>query len=478
MENSIKDQKVEITNDGSHSKRVLLSSFSKKKAFISSFVVILAFVALLVTLFLINSSQTFDTRADDYGVSLYFSPESLTLQNQEEALISLVVDPNGYDVSAVDLVLDYDPSAVEILDLENTGSLPVSLVAPLSTDGKATFIFGATPGDTNTKTAIIATFLVKPIVAGRDTSLNINNTTKVTVKNIFENAIDETGYGSLAISVVPPTPTPTVPVIPTTTPTPTPTLMPTPTPTPQPAVDSIIRNFGFESGTNDWRWYTNATGSFTTTTPGIDSTHAALIRLTSSGSNSQLYQTNVPVKPNTTYKLSFDGRADRSTIIPVYLHKHGTPYTNYGLVYNASFTTNWSDFETTFTTTTAASVDARLRFWFASKVGTFNIDNVYLTEVAVQPTLTLTPTITPTPTGETITVLEAKLEKRFRVLKRLKVKARSSRAPAATLTVEDFGRLEYKDGIYSRTFWTTKTPTDITVTSDSGASVKAPVRIK
>ncbi|MDL5501820.1 MAG: hypothetical protein QSU88_01245, partial [Candidatus Methanoperedens sp.] len=49
------------------------------------------------------------------------------------------------------------------------------------------------------------------------------------------------------------------------------------------------------------------------------------------------------------------------------LHKHGSPYTNYGLSYTANLGTNWQSFTTEFDTTGFAGVinDGRLRFWLA-----------------------------------------------------------------------------------------------------------------
>jgi hypothetical protein len=70
----------------------------------------------------------------------------------------------------------------------------------------------------------------------------------------------------------------------------------------------------------------------------------------------------------------------------VYLHKHGSPYTNYGLSYTAVLSTIWQPFSIEFTTTgfSGAVTDGRLRFWlapFATAGDTYNIDNVRLEKI-------------------------------------------------------------------------------------------------
>jgi hypothetical protein len=152
-----------------------------------------------------------------------------------------------------------------------------------------------------------------------------------------------------------------------------------------------IKNAGFESGTTSWVFHTDGTGTFTAASPGYGGTAlAANLALNSGGTNVQLYQTGIPLEPNTRYRLSFAAKSSSGHDMIVYLHKHLTPYTNYGLNnYLAPLTTCWQTFSTEFTTTGFAGTvnDARLRFWlapFAAAGDTYNIDNVILEKMSTQ----------------------------------------------------------------------------------------------
>jgi hypothetical protein len=165
---------------------------------------------------------------------------------------------------------------------------------------------------------------------------------------------------------------------------------PTPTPTqpPLPSNPTNIENPGFESGTTPWLFHTNGTGTFTAAPPGFEGTNAAKITLSSSGTNIQLYQTGITLEPGTRYRLSFAAYSNTGHDLTVYLHKHLTPYTNYGLSYTAALSSTWQIFTTEFTTTGFSGTvnDERLRFWFASFAAAgdiYYIDDVRLEKVDI-----------------------------------------------------------------------------------------------
>lgn len=61
---------------------------------------------------------------------------------------------------------------------------------------------------------------------------------------------------------------------------------------------NAIKNGGFDSGRSSWLFYTNGIGSFSVT-------NSAKVILTKTGLNTQLYQINILLEPNTKYRLSF-----------------------------------------------------------------------------------------------------------------------------------------------------------------------------
>ena len=49
------------------------------------------------------------------------------------------------------------------------------------------------------------------------------------------------------------------------------------------------------------------------------------------GDNVQLYQSGISLEPNTKCRLEFSARSNSGHDLSVNLHKHDSPYTNYGL---------------------------------------------------------------------------------------------------------------------------------------------------
>ena len=145
-------------------------------------------------------------------------------------------------------------------------------------------------------------------------------------------------------------------------------------------------NPGFENGIVNWTFYTNGSGTFTANSPGHEGTKAAKITFNSVGTNIQLYQTGISLEPNTRYRLNFSAYSTTGHDLSVILHKHGSPYTNYGLSYTANLGTSWQSFTTEFDTTgfTNGVSDGRLRFWlapFAAAGDRYYIDNVRLEKI-------------------------------------------------------------------------------------------------
>jgi len=151
--------------------------------------------------------------------------------------------------------------------------------------------------------------------------------------------------------------------------------------------DNIIQNPGFESGTSPWLFYTNGIGTFLNDASGAGSPHASHITISQEGSNVQLYQPGLVLEPNTQYRLSFKAYSNTGHDLSISLHKHGSPYTNYGLSDDVvNLGTSWSEYSTQFTTSGFSGTvnDGRLRFWLApyDAIGDqYFIDDVILVKV-------------------------------------------------------------------------------------------------
>ena len=148
---------------------------------------------------------------------------------------------------------------------------------------------------------------------------------------------------------------------------------------------NLIKNSCFESGRQNWIFYTNGTGKFNIISPGFEGNNAAEVKLGTIGSNIQLYYKGLTLKPNTHYRLSFAAKSSRGHDVEVVLLKHGSPYTNYGLKQNFNLTKDWQTFTTEFDTKrfTKTVDDGRLMFYLApfAKAGDkYYFDSVVLEE--------------------------------------------------------------------------------------------------
>lgn len=148
---------------------------------------------------------------------------------------------------------------------------------------------------------------------------------------------------------------------------------------------NVVQNPCFEDGTAPWHFYTNGWGKFYTAAPAYDGTFAARVEIDSPGSNVQLYQSGLVLEPNQHYRLYFAAKSSNGREVSLYLHKHRSPYTNYGLYDEVvDLGTEWQQYAVDFSTNSKAATDGRLRFWLApyDAAGTvYWFDNVYLLKV-------------------------------------------------------------------------------------------------
>jgi hypothetical protein len=166
--------------------------------------------------------------------------------------------------------------------------------------------------------------------------------------------------------------------------------VPTTTNTPAPGgcdpeAGNVLSNPGFENGTAGWRLYTSGgVGSFSTDSPAFECILAARLAFSGSSSNMQFFQYGFALQPDTDYVLSFAAYSNSGHDLRVYLHRHSSPYTNYGLSgATADLTAAWRTYEMPFRTGSAVS-DPRLRFWFVGDAAggdVYWIDDVRITRV-------------------------------------------------------------------------------------------------
>jgi hypothetical protein len=177
------------------------------------------------------------------------------------------------------------------------------------------------------------------------------------------------------------TPSPIVSSLPTprTSPRVTPEVSPSTRPI---STNNLLSNGNFSLGYNNWTFFTNGVGYFLVNS----STETGMISITNPNSNTQLYQKGFLLKPNNQYQLSFKSYSTTGNDLKIYIHKHTTPFSNFGMEGQVvDLTSDWKSFEYTFTTTNLSSStqDTRIRFWFPnlSESGDrYYFDDVVLSE--------------------------------------------------------------------------------------------------
>ncbi len=147
---------------------------------------------------------------------------------------------------------------------------------------------------------------------------------------------------------------------------------------------NILSNPRFDNGLESWSSYSSGQAEFSVASPGINSEYAGKLQVINPGDNTQIFQYDLPLKPDTRYIFSFAAYSRSGHDMDVSVAKHVPPFTNYGLnAVRFDLDTTWKVFTTEFTTGnfTSPVSDARLRFSFipyATDGDQYYLDNIVL----------------------------------------------------------------------------------------------------
>lgn len=156
---------------------------------------------------------------------------------------------------------------------------------------------------------------------------------------------------------------------------------------PPPTVENLLENGSFEMNKLPWIFYSNGSGEFEVSSPGFEGPKAAHVTLNTTGSNMQLYQSDIMLEANTNYQLKFAAYSSGGNDINVAIQQHEFPYSNYGLNWQwVNLGRSWKYYTLTFTSKNISGMvyNARLLFWFAGHAeegDTYHIDDVILTKI-------------------------------------------------------------------------------------------------
>lgn len=127
-------------------------------------------------------------KASNNGTILALAPATKTLRAGETFSLGITMNTNADTVSAVELHLSYDPTAIQILSFIPETPLPVVLVPETHENGTFNVTLGVRPDKPFKGAGIIGTLNLK-ILASKQSSLNFTSKTAVAALGKTTNAL-------------------------------------------------------------------------------------------------------------------------------------------------------------------------------------------------------------------------------------------------------------------------------------------------
>lgn len=186
------------------------SSRSKKVIFGSFLALFLTLsVGALVGITQRNQDQRSQASVEE-GVAYSFLPPVMELNVGTTTSLSVLLDPKHYHVTASELVLQYDPTVLEITRVEQGGYFPVVLRAPKidHAAGRVTVTLAQNLGEVSRSHASVLALQVSAVGEGQ-TNITILDESLVTALSYDEDVLTDLGQATINVKglsdvVVPP----------------------------------------------------------------------------------------------------------------------------------------------------------------------------------------------------------------------------------------------------------------------------------
>lgn len=196
-------------------------SFFRRPSVMYVLIALILMGGLGVGLVALNSSQDVRSKASNDGTILTLFPATKTGAVGETFTVGLTMNTGADAVSAVELRLSYDPTAIQIVSFNPASRFPVILVPETHTNGAIAVTLAAKPPIPFKGTGIVGTWTVK-ILAAKQSSISFTSATQVAALRKKTNALASTsgssitGTGDVSITSTPATPASRkIPMIPT-----------------------------------------------------------------------------------------------------------------------------------------------------------------------------------------------------------------------------------------------------------------------
>jgi hypothetical protein len=162
----------------------------------------------IIGLSTLNSSKDIRSKATNTGPVLALSPATTTATVNQTISIGMTLNTNDDTVSAAELHLTYDPTAIEIVSFTPGSKLPVVLSPETHANGTISVALGVQPTAPFKGADIIGTWSVK-ILAAKTSSIAFATTTQVASLGKTTNSLAGSTGSSITGSTTAVTPSPT-----------------------------------------------------------------------------------------------------------------------------------------------------------------------------------------------------------------------------------------------------------------------------
>lgn len=163
-------------------------SSSRRPSLMYVFIVLMLMGGLAVGLVALNSSQDVRSRASNDGPTLMLSPAVTTQEIGKTFTVGLIMNTRADSVSAAELHLSYDPTAIQIERFAHGTTLPVVLVPETHANGTIAVTLAAKPPTPFKGAGIVGIWTVK-ILAAKQSSIQFTAQTSVAALGKMTNAL-------------------------------------------------------------------------------------------------------------------------------------------------------------------------------------------------------------------------------------------------------------------------------------------------
>jgi len=144
---------------------------------------------IILGVYLAMQPQLFNKKASESSlVELAFEPESLNVQSGRVYEAKVTINPKAERVTAVQLSLEYNPTAITIVETKNEGFLPVTLKVQDDFNGRLNLVYGSTIESQPTKPGVVATIKFK-VINYEASRITMKGNTQVSVSSKDGNAL-------------------------------------------------------------------------------------------------------------------------------------------------------------------------------------------------------------------------------------------------------------------------------------------------